>query len=163
MVGLVVLCPHGHLISHFQIDSFAGSLTGAAGAVLCAAGGRASLVLSGNRDGTVKEPRSLFPQDCSLEARQLARPRHRRLCGPDACRYVFRPMRGTTRWRLVGGLRTCTLLLLDDQACQQHGDIVGSPHSFAASTRRRHRICSSSPEDKISSMRSCRHIRRQAI
>src|SRR5215471_69198 len=60
MVWLVVLCPHGHLISHFQIDSFAGSLAGAAGVVVCATGGRASLLLSGNCDGAVKEPRGAF-------------------------------------------------------------------------------------------------------
>src|SRR5215831_16568847 len=60
MVWLVVLCPHGHLISHFQIDSFAGSLAGVTGVVLGAAGGWASLLLSGNCDGAVKEPRGAF-------------------------------------------------------------------------------------------------------
>src|SRR5262249_59858501 len=48
----------------------------------------------------------------------VRRPRHRRLCGPAARRDVFRPTRVTTRWRLVGGLRTA--ILLDEQAVQQH-------------------------------------------
>ena len=72
-VGLAVLCPHGHLISRFQIDSLAGSLAGAAGGVLCAAGGRGSLVLPGNRDGAGKDasallPRTVLGEDCVVHS-----------------------------------------------------------------------------------------------
>src|SRR5215470_19585764 len=154
MVWLVVLCPHGHLISHFQIDSFAGSLAGAAGVVVCAAGGRASLLLSGNCDGAVKEPRGagaagLFSRgEAACADRGTDTSVARGLAGMGAA-----PCGALRAGGLLGASgRTCSLTL---RRASSTVTLSAPPAAFAASTRRQHRICSSSPEDRISSMRSC--------
>jgi hypothetical protein len=54
-VGLGALCPHGHLISRFQIDVLADSLAGAVGDSSSPVGRGVSLVNHGNRNSSAQE------------------------------------------------------------------------------------------------------------
>src|SRR5262245_27842832 len=143
MVGLVVLCPHGHLIYHFQIDSLAGSLAGAAGAVLCTAGGRASLLLSGNRDGAVKEPRWAFASGLFSRGEAACAGR---VTDASVARMLVGMCSAPCGALRAGGLlaasgRTGSLTI---RRASNTVTLSAPPAVFAASTRRWHRTCSSS-------------------
>src|SRR5713101_5299734 len=109
---LAVLCPHGHLISRFQIGSLAGSRAGAVRAVCAGRGTDASVA--------------------------------RKLVG--ACSVPCGALCAGGLLGLLGGSgRTFSLTI---RRASNTVTLSAPPAAFAASTRRRHRTCSSSPEDR---------------